>query len=76
MLFRGAEENSGDTKKEGLTWGRTGVLLLTTGTVCVIMRITTIQGDKNVTTYRKLYNVTRAIGTKNLEVKMFGTANA
>ena len=40
------------------------------------METTILQGDKKVTAYRQLYNVKRTIGTKNLEVEMFDTANA
>ena len=35
-----------------------------------------LQENKKVTAHRQLYNVKRTIGTKNVEVEMFGTANA
>ena len=41
-----------------------------------MMEVTILQGDKKVTVYRRLYNVKHTIGTKNLEVEIFGTANA
>ena len=40
------------------------------------MGVAILQGDKKVIAYRQLYNVKRALGTKNLEMEMFGTANA
>ena len=40
------------------------------------MEVIILQGDKKVTAYCQLYNVKRTIGTKSLEVEIFGTANA